>query len=60
MNIGLLIHNLDLIIALSAAISVFAAIFVVSWPYVVRDHLAERWCRSPTRVNASECASAAA
>lgn len=42
MSTALLIHNMDLIIALSAGISVFAAIFVVSWPYVIRDHLAER------------------
>ena len=31
-----------MIIALSAAVAVVAAIFVVSWPYFVRDHLTER------------------
>lgn len=42
MNSGLLIANMDLLIALSAAIAVVAAIFVVSWPYFARDHLTER------------------
>jgi tight adherence protein C len=42
MNIGLLTGNIDMLIALSAAVAVVAAIFVVFWPYFVRDHLTER------------------
>ncbi|MGO4571821.1 type II secretion system F family protein [Microvirga sp. 2TAF3] len=42
MNIGLLTANIDMFIALSAAVAVIAAILVVAWPYFVRDHLAER------------------
>jgi tight adherence protein C len=42
MNIDLLTGNSDMLIALSAAVAVIAAIFVVSWPYLVRDHLTER------------------
>ena len=42
MNTALLANHADMLIALSAAIAVFAAILVVSWPYFVRDHLTER------------------
>src|SRR6478736_6427496 len=42
MNIGLLSSNIDMLIALSAALAVVAATLVVSWPYFVRDHLTER------------------
>ena len=39
---NLLAANLDMLIALSAAVAVVAAVFVVAWPYFVRDHLTER------------------
>ena len=39
---NLLAANLDMFIALSAAVAVVAAVFVVAWPYFVRDHLTER------------------
>jgi tight adherence protein C len=42
MNIGLLASNIDILIALSAAVAVVAATLVVAWPYFVRDHLTER------------------
>jgi tight adherence protein C len=42
MNMGLLASNIDMLIALSAAIAVVAATLVVAWPYFVRDHLTER------------------
>ncbi|KAB0265761.1 type II secretion system F family protein [Microvirga brassicacearum] len=42
MDIGLLADNLEILIALLAGVAVVAAIFVVSWPYFVRDHLTER------------------
>ena len=42
MNTAFLTHNIDMLIALSAAVAVLAAILVVSWPYFVRDHLTER------------------
>ncbi|MBF9235514.1 type II secretion system F family protein [Microvirga alba] len=48
MNIGVLAGNVDMLIALSAAIAVFAAIFVVSWPYLVRDRLTERMAQVTT------------
>jgi tight adherence protein C len=37
-----LIRNTDLMVASSAAVSVFAAIILVSWPYLVRDQLGVR------------------
>ena len=39
---NLLAANLDMFIALSAAVAVVAAVFVVAWPYFVRAHLTER------------------
>ncbi|MBF9234254.1 type II secretion system F family protein [Microvirga alba] len=42
MNTGLLTGNVDMLVALSATVAVFAAIIVVAWPYFVRDELAER------------------
>jgi tight adherence protein C len=42
MDIGIITDNSDLILAFSAAISVFAATLLVSWPYVVRDQLNAR------------------
>ncbi|ANY82581.1 type II secretion system protein (plasmid) [Microvirga ossetica] len=39
---NLLAANLDMLIALSAAVAVVAAVLVVAWPYFVRDHLTER------------------
>jgi tight adherence protein C len=39
---NLLAANLDMLIALSAAVAAVAAVFVVAWPYFVRDHLTER------------------
>ena len=39
---NLLAANLDMLIALSAGVAVVAAVFVVAWPYFVRDHLTER------------------
>ncbi len=35
-------ENPELVIAVSAAIAVFSAVVVVSWPYLVRDNLAGR------------------
>jgi len=45
MNLSILTANTDLLVALLAAVCVFAAIALVSWPYVARDHLAERMAR---------------
>jgi tight adherence protein C len=42
MGLGLITGNSELILALSAAISVFGAIVAVSWPYLARDHLGMR------------------
>ncbi len=42
MNLGIITGNSDLILALSAALSVFSAVLVVSWPYFARDHLGMR------------------
>ena len=42
MNLGSITSNTELLLALSAAISVFGAILAVSWPYLVRDHLGVR------------------
>ena len=42
MDIGIITANSELILALSAAISVFAATLVVSWPYFARDQLSAR------------------
>ncbi len=42
MNPMSLLANTELMIALSAAISVAGAIMVVSWPYFARDHLSTR------------------
>jgi tight adherence protein C len=42
MNLGTIIANSELTLAFSAAISVFAAILVVSWPYFARDQLDAR------------------
>jgi tight adherence protein C len=42
MNIGIAIANADLLLAFSAAISVFAATLLVSWPYFGRDQLNAR------------------
>ncbi|NIX78380.1 type II secretion system F family protein [Microvirga terricola] len=42
MDIALVTANADMLIALSAAIAVIAAVLVVSWPYFVRDHLTDR------------------
>ncbi len=35
-------ENPELIIAIAAAVSVFSAVVVVSWPYLVRDNLSNR------------------
>jgi tight adherence protein C len=42
MNMSALTANSELLIAVSSAISVFAAILVASWPYFARDHLTAR------------------
>jgi len=42
MSIGAFLNNTELLIALSAAISVFAATLLVTWPYLVRDQLSAR------------------
>jgi tight adherence protein C len=42
MDIGIPIPNPDLMLAFSAAISVFAATLLVSWPYFARDQLNAR------------------
>jgi len=42
MNLGAVLANPDLIIALSAAISVCGAVLVISWPYFARDQLSTR------------------
>ncbi|WP_230534171.1 type II secretion system F family protein [Microvirga roseola] len=42
MNIGMLIQNSELIIAFSAAVSVFSATLLVAWPYLAKDQLAAR------------------
>ncbi|MCG7391511.1 type II secretion system F family protein [Microvirga sp. ACRRW] len=42
MNPAVLLTHLDLIIALSAAVSVCGAVLVISWPYFARDQLSAR------------------
>ena len=42
MNLGLLPVNTDLLLMISAGVSVAASVLVVSWPYFVRDHLSTR------------------
>lgn len=42
MNVTSLFANTELMMAISAAISVFGAILVVSWPYFARDQLSAR------------------
>ena len=42
MSNALIAARIDLIVAVLAAVAVVAAVLVVSWPYVVRDRLAER------------------
>jgi tight adherence protein C len=42
MNLQTALANTDLILAASAAISVFAAILLVSWPYFANDQLSAR------------------
>lgn len=57
MNFGMVNANSDLILALSAALSVFGAILVVSWPYLARDHLGLRMAQVATereRIRARE------
>ncbi|MFC1455613.1 type II secretion system F family protein [Microvirga arabica] len=42
MNLGLLVASADLMLMISAGVSVAASVLVVSWPYFVRDHLSTR------------------
>ena len=42
MNLAVLTSNTELLVAVSAAISIFSAILVVSWPYLARDNLDTR------------------
>jgi tight adherence protein C len=42
MNINALLNNTELLIALSAATSAFAATLLVAWPYLARDQLSAR------------------
>jgi tight adherence protein C len=42
MNFGLPSNDIEVLTAVSAAVSVFAATLLVSWPYLVRDHLGAR------------------
>ena len=42
MNLDLLTDNPQAIIAICAALSVFSAIVVLSWPYLARDELGSR------------------
>jgi tight adherence protein C len=42
MSVGIAIGNTELLIAGSAAVSVFAAVVLVTWPYIVRDQLGAR------------------
>jgi tight adherence protein C len=42
MNLGMTSGLTDLILALSAATSVFAAVLLVTWPYMARDQLSAR------------------
>lgn len=42
MNLNALTANTDLLVAILAAVAIFAAILLASWPYIARDHLAAR------------------
>ncbi|WP_262269900.1 type II secretion system F family protein [Microvirga yunnanensis] len=42
MSAGMLTTNVDLLVALSAAVSAFLAILVVAWPYLAKDQLGVR------------------
>jgi tight adherence protein C len=42
MNLGMIAAYSEPLLAVSAAVSVFAASLVVAWPYLARDHLGER------------------
>jgi tight adherence protein C len=42
MDISTLIGNTDVLIAFSAALSVFSAALLVAWPYIVKDQLSAR------------------
>ena len=42
MDFGALITNPQTLVALSAAVSVFSAVLVISWPYFARDNLGNR------------------
>jgi tight adherence protein C len=41
-NLATLTSNTELLVAISAAVSIFSAILVVSWPYLARDNLDAR------------------
>jgi tight adherence protein C len=41
-NLTALTNNTELLLAISAAVSIFSAILVVSWPYLARDNLDAR------------------
>jgi tight adherence protein C len=41
-NLTALTNNTELLLAVSAAVSIFSAILVVSWPYLARDNLDAR------------------
>ncbi|GEO16894.1 type II secretion system F family protein [Microvirga aerophila] len=42
MNFGIPTSEIEVLTAISAAVSVFAATLLVSWPYLIRDHLGAR------------------